>query len=169
MRAPCATLFVIAFVGLALSGCLSALTGQMELKPAPSFTITDTQGQTRSKETYNGSVVIVDLMATWCIPCRAQMEHLKTVRDSYPPDKVQILSVGTDQGESNEMLDAFAKQYGGSWPFARDTDGVSQKLGLRILPKLVIINPQGEIVFENQGETYPAAMARIINQYEGPA
>lgn len=160
-------LLLVALVALAplAPGCLALLDGTSEPYAAPDFALVTTRGESVNLSAFRGRVLVVDLMATWCVPCRAQMEHLNAVRDAYDESAVAILSVGTDAGESNAALDAFAEQYHGDWPFARDTDGVSRKLGLRILPKLVVIDPEGRVVFENQGETYPAAMARVVNRY----
>lgn len=156
----------ILLVALVLSaGCLASLTGTPAPKPAPAFSLVDTQGNAHDLASYNGSVLILDLMATWCVPCQAEMKHLQEVRRAYNESQLQILSVGTDTTETPAELDAFAAQYGGTWPFAMDYDKVSQKYGLRILPKLIIVSPDGQIVFENQGETYPAAIARVVNRY----
>ena len=154
------TLALFLVVAVLAAGCL-----QEKVEPAPAFTLVDTEGQVHNLTTAEGKVLVIDLMATWCVPCIAQMEHLNALRDAYPEDQVQILSVGTDAGESEDQLLRFKEQYDGRWPFARDTDQVARKLGLRILPKLVIISPTSEIVFEAQGEVYPAAMARVINRY----
>lgn len=151
------------------SGCFASLTGDPAPKPAPPFRVVDTQGAPHDLASYNGSVLVIDLMATWCVPCQAEMEHLKTVRASYPPGKLQILSIDTDSTESPEQIDAFAKRFGATWPFATDYDSIARDYGLRILPKLIIVSPDGQIVFENQGETYPAAIARVANRYIGAA
>ena len=155
-------------LGLALTLVAAGCLGEVS-RPAPPFEVVDLDGVPHNLTRYQGQVLILDLMATWCVPCIAQMEHLNDIRDAYPPEKVQILSVDTDPSETREQLLRFREQYGGErWPFAFDTDDMDAKLGVRILPKLVIIDPEGVIVFEAQGEAYPAAMARVINRYVEP-
>lgn len=160
------TLAVLVLAG-ALSGCLAALDGFPEPRPAPVFTLTTTDGRTVDLSTYEGRFLVLDLMATWCLPCIAEMAHLRTVTTGYDTTELAILSVGTDVTESDAQLEAFRERHGGTWDFARDTDGVARKYGLAILPKLVVIDPAGRVVYENQGETYPAAIARIVNHYGG--
>lgn len=150
-------------LALLAAGCL-----QQEPKPAPDFTVVDFDGNAYNLTTMKGKVVIVDLMATWCVPCIAQMKHLNVVRDAYREEDVMILSIDTDRSETMEMLEAWMERNDARWPYAFDTDRVSQKLELRILPKIVIISPESQIVFETQGESYPAAMARVINRYAEP-
>lgn len=150
-------------MALVVAGCLSDVD-----KPAPEMDIVDFDGNYYNLTTMQGKVVIIDLMATWCVPCVAQMKHLNEVRDAYPEDKVMILSIDTDSRESMDHLTEWMEQNNARWPYAIDNDRISQKLGLKILPKIVIISPDSRIVFETQGEAYPATMARVINNYAEP-
>lgn len=154
--------WAVAVVALA-AGCLGSGP-----RSAPDFAVVDLEGNVHDPTSMRGDVVIVDLMATWCVPCVAQMEHLNVIRDAYAEDDVQILSIDTDRSETPAQLEAWMEQNDARWPYAFDTDGVAQKLGLRILPKIVIIDPEGTIVFEAQGEVYPASMARVLNRYAEP-
>lgn len=148
---------------LVVAGCLSDVD-----KPAPEMDIVDFEGNYHNLTTMQGKVVIIDLMATWCIPCVAQMKHLNEVRDAYPEEEVMIVSIDTDSRESMDRLTEWMEQNNARWPYAIDNDGIARKLGLKILPKIVIISPDSRIVFETQGEAYPATMARIINRYAEP-
>lgn len=154
---------ILVVIPLLAAGCLNQVP-----KPAPDFAVVDFDGYQHNLTTMRGKVVIVDLMATWCVPCIAQMEHLNTVRDAYAEEDVMILSIDTDRSESMAQLERWMEQNKARWPYAFDTDGVAQKLKLKILPKIVIIDPESQIVFETQGEAYPAAMARVINRYAEP-
>lgn len=150
-------------LALVLAGCLNDVD-----KPAPEMRIVDFEGNLHNLTTMQGKVVIIDLMATWCVPCIAQMKHLNEVRDAYAEEDVMILSIDTDRSETMDQLSRWMEQNNARWPYAFDNDNVAQKLGLRILPKIVILSPESRIVFETQGEAYPATMARVINQYAEP-
>lgn len=150
-------------LALVVAGCL----GDAD-EPAPEMQIVDFQGNLHNLTTMQGKVVIIDLMATWCVPCIAQMKHLNEVRDAYAEEDVMILSIDTDRSETMDELQRWMVQNDARWPYAIDNDNVARKLGLRILPKIVIISPDSRIVFETQGEAYPASMARVINQYVEP-
>lgn len=156
-------LLAVVVLGPGLAGCLRG----SEPFPGPDFAIVDTDGAPHNLSAYAGRVLILDLMATWCVPCQAEMGHLREVRAAYPESEVAILSVGTDPSESDAQLEDFRDRFGGTWPFARDTDGVSRKYELGIIPKLIVIDPQGRVVFENAGETYPAAIGQAIREARG--
>lgn len=157
-RAP-----LLVALALLTAGCLA-----QEPRPAPEFSVMDFDGNLHNLTTMQGKVVIVDLMATWCLPCVAQMKHLNTVRDAYREEDVMILSIDTDRSEGMDRLQAWMAQNNARWPYGFDSDRIAQKLEMRILPKIVIISPDSQIVFEAQGEAYPASMARVINRYAEP-
>lgn len=154
---------IAVIVSAGFAGCL----GSGEPFAGPDFALVDTEGARHNLSTYAGRVLILDLMATWCVPCQAEMGHLRDVRAAYPESEVAILSVGTDPSESDAQLEDFRDRFGGTWPFARDTDGVARKYELGIIPKLIVLDPQGRVVFENSGETYPAAIGQAIREARG--
>lgn len=149
-------------LALPLAGCLGdGLVGE----PAPGFTLYTSDGGVVTESTYRGRFVILDLMATWCLPCRLEVDHLREVQRAYG-DRVAIVSVGVDRDESMADLDAFAARYGATWPHALDHNGsLARAYGLRIIPKLVILDPEGKVVFEREGEVLPAAIARVIDPH----
>lgn len=151
---------LVLFLALPLAGCLGqGLVGE----PAPAFALGTSDGAFVNETTYRGKFLVLDMMATWCVPCRLEVGHLKEVQRAYG-DRVAILSVGVDRDESLADLDAFAERYGATWPHALDRDGkLAQAYGLRIIPKLVVIDPEGNVVFEREGEVLPAAIARAID------
>lgn len=154
-------LVVLLVSALALSGCLSG--GQLTGKPSPAFTLVDSEGMLVNETTYLGKWVILDLMATWCGPCKLEVAHLREVQALHG-DEVVILSVGTDPGETMQDLERFGEEHGASWPYALDRDRkVATAMGMRIIPKLVILDPEGNVAFEREGEVLPAAITRVID------
>lgn len=152
-------------LAIALSGCLQeSLVG----KPAPAFSIVTSTGEVVNETTYLGRFVVIDLMATWCGPCRLEVAHLQAVQRAYGDD-VAILSVGADPTESDAQLDQFAKDYGATWAHGLDRDAkMGRAYGLNIIPKLVIINPEGIVVFAREGEVLPAVIQRVVDPTGAP-
>lgn len=165
MRWP--ALAVLLAVTLALSGCLSG--GPLTGSPSPAFTLVDSEGTLVNETTYLGKWVILDLMATWCGPCKLEVAHLREVQRLHGDDVV-ILSVGTDPAETMQDLERFGEEHGATWPYALDRDGkVKTAMGMRIIPKLVILDPEGNVAFEREGEVLPAAITRVIDPSLAPS
>ncbi len=150
---------------LLASGCLgqgggSALVG----KPVPSFSLVTSEGQRVNESTWLGRYVVLDLMATWCAPCRVEVGHLQAVQRTYG-DRVAILSIDVDPTESSAELDQFAQEHNATWPHAFDFDGrVGRSIGLGI-PTLVIVDPTGKVAYQHEGEVTPEEIGRVV----GPA
>lgn len=152
-------------LAIVFSGCLQeSLVG----KPAPAFSIVTSTGEVVNESSYLGRFVVLDLMATWCGPCRLEVAHLQAVQRAYGDD-VAILSIGSDPTETDAELDQFAIDYGASWPHGLDRDAkMGRAYGLNIIPKLVIINPQGVVVFAREGEVLPAVIQRVVDPDNSP-
>lgn len=57
-----------------------------------------------------GKVIVIDIFATWCPPCKAAASHLSSLQEKYVDDLV-ILGVSVEDGITNEKLQEFAKQH----------------------------------------------------------
>jgi len=128
---------------------------------APNFTLTDTDGNIFSLSDFRGKVVVLDLMATWCGPCVYEIPHLKEVQQHYG-DSIIILSISVG-GDSNQELKNFKVEQGATWRFAIDTDDVGTKYGALYIPKLVIIDKNGNIEFANEGVTSSSTLIEKID------
>lgn len=144
-----------------LTGCVEG--GRLVGEPLPAFSLVDSEGRVVNETTHLGRWLVLDLMATWCGPCKLEVAHLREVQRLHGDDVV-ILSVGVDRGETLEDLRAFGEEHGATWPYAIDRDGsVSRALRLGIIPKLIVVDPEGVVVLERQGEVLPAAISRVID------
>lgn len=131
---------------------------------APDFSISDIDGNQFSLADYRGEVVILDLMATWCGPCIKEMEHLNEIHDKYNGSGVNIISIDIDSTETIQKLRDFKDRYGGDWVFAMDSDGVGSKYNVKYIPKIVIIDKDGKIRFENEGVTPTQTLSKEIDK-----
>jgi thiol-disulfide isomerase/thioredoxin len=130
--------------------------------PAPQFALTDIDGNPVSTQSLRGKVVVLDLFATWCGPCKSQMAELRDVRSHYSSTDVVILSIDVDPSETTAQVREFKSDYGATWAFARDTNSVGTKYGADAIPTLAIIDRDGNLTYRNQGlEDAGSLIARI--------
>jgi len=136
--------------------------GNQTAQPAPLFSLTDIDGNAVSLQSLRGKVVVLDLFATWCGPCKTQMGELKEVYARYNASEVVILSIDVDRSETQSQVRAFRSDYGASWTFCTDTDSVGAKYGAQYIPTLAIIDRAGDLAYLNSGlEQSEDLIARI--------
>ena len=80
-------------------GGLSALETPAELAVAPDQVFTDRDGEEMTFADFRGQVVVVNLWAMWCAPCRTEMPTLAALQRAYSEDQVLVLPVNVDTGD----------------------------------------------------------------------
>ena len=113
---------------------------------APDFSLQNANGELVSLSELRGKAVLVNLWASWCGPCRAEMPAMQRVYERYKDEGLEILAVNaTNQDSASEAL-AFAQELGLTYPILFDLDGsVSARYALLALPSSFFILPDGRI------------------------
>jgi peroxiredoxin len=126
--------------GAPLSGPAS-LSG----KPAPSFTVDSLSGGNAALSTYRGRIVVMNLWASWCPPCRAEMPDLQRLYAAYRSRNVVV--IGVDQGESTQQVSAFVRALGIHYPILLDQQQQYGRVYAALgLPTTIVIDRSGIVV-----------------------
>jgi len=113
---------------------------------APDFSLQTIEGETIQLSGLRGNVVLVNLWATWCPPCRAEMPAIQKMYEEYKDDGFMVIAVNmTNQDEINS-IQPFLQEYELTFPVPLDTSGeVAKYYNLRSLPSSYFIDRQGII------------------------
>lgn len=132
--------------------------------PAASYPVKRIDGSEDALNRYRGRVVFMNLWATWCGPCRAEMPALDRL---YEREHARGLTVlGIDQGESAEVAAAFARKAGVHYPILLDKDQLYGEAYAAIgLPTSVIVDRRGHIVRGIDGELTYAQMRAAVDPF----
>ena len=112
---------------------------------APGFNLTDVNGKPVSLASYQGSVVVLDMMATWCSVCNQEIPQLKDFHSKHPD--VVIISIDIDRTENSAKLKEHMESAGCSWTYAMDSGSVMDEYQVTNIPKIVVVTPSGYITF----------------------
>jgi len=113
-------------------------------RPVPVIPLQDVDGAAVSLSRYRGEIAIVNLWATWCPPCRAEMPDLQRIDERYGSRGVAI--VGIDQGESAQRARAFARSLRIGYPiWIDDAQQYGRAFGALGLPTTVIVGRNGVV------------------------
>ena len=120
----------------------SAIPARTEYK-APDLLLYDLHEIQHKLSDYQGKVVLVNLWATWCPPCKAEMPILQAFYAKYQGESFTVVAI--DDGESAADVDAFVQTYRltfSIWldPTYQATDQVFKTMNL---PSSYVINRSG--------------------------
>jgi thiol-disulfide isomerase/thioredoxin len=97
---------------------LAAVAGVQERAARqPSYSVTTREGRLITPDSLRGKVVLVNVWATWCLPCRVEMPALQSLSQAYSADSFVVLGLSVDRGPAS-AVDDFLKEYGVTYPVA---------------------------------------------------
>lgn len=126
---------------------------------APEFSFSSPEGKKIGPQNFKGKVLILDFWASWCGPCRKEMQNLKEVYKKYNPDGLEILSVSIDRDEK-AWRKALAEE-GMPWQQVLAPEAgksIMKQYQFGMIPFLVVLDRDGRIAGKVRGE----AMIKLI-------
>jgi cytochrome c biogenesis protein CcmG, thiol:disulfide interchange protein DsbE len=115
---------------------------------APDFKALDlaTGDSVSFRERYKGQVTMVNIWATWCIPCRVEMPAMQAVYDSLRGRGFRIAAVSIDEGDATEVRN-FAAELGLTFDILHDPSGRIQRTYQTTgVPESFLLDHEGVIV-----------------------
>ena len=135
--------------------------------PAPSFRLTSLEGREIGPQDFLGRVVVIDLWASWCGPCRIQAQHFETLHREYDADEVQFLAINS--GEDLSTVQSYAERTPFSYPVLMDpNETVMRRYQATGLPTVMVVDITGQISFLRVGTADPATLRREIEKAKRP-
>jgi len=114
--------------------------------PAPNFTFPGLDGKKVSLADYKGKVVLLNIWATWCAPCVAEMPSMEKLYQELKDEDFELLAVSVDES-GVEVVTPFMKKHKLSFPVLLDTQGDIKSLyQLTGIPESFIMDKDGIIV-----------------------
>ncbi|MFM9963550.1 MAG: redoxin domain-containing protein [Planctomycetaceae bacterium] len=150
-----------------LSGPRKQNRALMPQGPAPIIAAAGwVNGEAPTPESLAGKVIVIDVWATWCKPCRDALPHMVELHERFADRGVVFLGL-TDEGE--KKLDAIQRVLGNAgarWPNGWGATQTIQDLNAVYLPSVYVIGTNGQIMWTSadRGE-----LSEILEQLLKPA
>jgi thiol-disulfide isomerase/thioredoxin len=148
----------------------AALTQTMP-SPVPKLSFTDAKGKKLNLADYAGHGLLVNLWATWCGPCVAEIPSFAAIAPALARHKILVLPISVDMEGAAAVQPFYASHHITTLPVLLDTDGAAMDtLNADGIPLTLILNPDGKVVARLEGAANWNTQAAItlIRQLAGP-
>ena len=134
---------------------------------APILVGQDLDGQEISTADFPGEILVLNVWASWCAPCRAEAPALEEVAEEFIDQGVQLIGLNTR--DSKASANNFVRKYQVSFPSIVDTDGRLQlqfreTLPPQAIPSTIVIDQSGRVAARALGAIEASTLSAIIDQ-----
>ncbi|MES2812454.1 MAG: TlpA disulfide reductase family protein [Bacteroidota bacterium] len=134
---------------------------------SPTFNYENHKGGTTKLEDFKGKYVYIDVWATWCGPCRAEIPHLKKTEEAYHGKNIEFISLSIDAQKDHDKWKKFVdeKQLGGVQIMA-DKDWNSdfvKSYDIQGIPRFILVGPDGKIVNADAPRPSSPELAQLLD------
>lgn len=137
-------------------------------QPAIDFTYPDIDGKMVSLSDFKGKVVVVDVWATWCGPCKKEIPHLKKLeKEMEGRQDIVFLVVSVDKAKDKNTWKEMIKseQLGGIHLFADGFSAIAESYQITAIPRFMVFDKCGNIVSTNAPRpSDPQLKTMILNE-----
>lgn len=135
-----------------LAGCQSASqpggadgkqAAALESQQLPDFSVRTFAGESAQLAQYRGKIVILDLFASWCPPCRMEIPHFVELQQEHR-NVLAVVGLSFDQAPA-EQIQAFAKDLGINYDLYWGSEEIARYVGLRGIPHTLVLDQEGRI------------------------
>ena len=124
--------------------------------PAPGYRTVSLDGDSVSLAAHRGKVVLLNVWATWCHPCRDEIPELQAIHVKYQPRGLELIGVSVDSDGSDDAIRSFMTDYRMTYPVWRDPDErVSSQFLVVGVPATFLIDREGVLRWRKTGPIQP--------------
>lgn len=148
---------LLALVALLAAGCDQGADKRSRAmiavgQPVPSYVARTLGGDTVSLAGQRGKVVLLNIWATWCKPCREEIPALETLHQRHAAEGLLVTGVSIDQGGDSAKIASFAESLGANYALWQDPDDVVSTTFLSIgVPSSYLVGRDGVLRWRHVG------------------
>ncbi|MBX7126824.1 MAG: TlpA family protein disulfide reductase [Cyclobacteriaceae bacterium] len=163
---------VILLAALQLTGLLSSVsfytqtaaleTGILDATTTPDktgdtfnfgFVLKDMQGNRVNFDDYKGKVVFLNMWATWCGPCRAEMPAIQKLYESVQDPKIAFVMLSIDTDDKKDKVLSYVKKNNYTFPIFMPSGQLPDQLRVPSIPTTFLISKEGKVILKEVGTT----------------
>ena len=118
-------------------------------EPAIDFTYPDKDGNEFSLTSFKGDLVYVDVWATWCGPCKAEIPSLQQLETDYHDKNITFMSVSVDTDKEAWKKMVAEKELGGVQLWADGWSKITKDYAIFSIPRFMLFSAEGNVISTN--------------------
>ena len=149
----------------------ASVIDQIMPMPAPVLNFTDASGRKLTLASYRGSGLVVNIWATWCGPCVAELPSIAAISGRLAKSKILVLPISVDLDGAKAVPPFYASHGIKDLPVLLDPDGnTTGALNAQGIPVTIVVNRQGQLVgrLDGSADWNSAASIALVRQLAGP-
>ncbi len=137
---------ILAPATFALAGGIDDKVG----KPVPPFSMTTVGGKKITNKSLKGKVILVDLWATWCGPCKQASPTMQRLHMTYGKRGLVVIGADTFENSKDAKTNvkgaiAYAKEHKYTYTFTANNDKLAAAWGVDHIPYFILIDKKGVV------------------------
>lgn len=117
-----------------------------EGRPSPDFSFPDINGKNISLADLRGKYVYIDIWATWCVPCKGELPHLKKLEETFKGMNIAFVSLSCDRDKSKWEAMVKEQNLGGIQLWGDEDNEFLRKYRAQSIPRFIFLGPDGRII-----------------------
>lgn len=162
---------VIAIAAVLIQGCDKPATDNLITgNPFPPITLTRLDGGTRAIDDYQGKLVVLNVWATWCGPCRRELPSLQRLSDTLDSSRFAVVALSVDSEVHVVREYLLEREITLTSYIDRDQRLANDIFGVRVYPATFVIAPDGRLLAQIAGERQwdtPQTIAALRDAHAG--
>lgn len=120
--------------------------------PMPEYAAVYLDGSKFDMAAKRDKIILLNVWATWCGPCRFEIPELQKLHENYSPKGLEVVGVSVDESGVESVRSFVAEQKKMTYPIVLDAEGkIANLLETMVLPTTVLVDRQGRIVWKQYG------------------
>lgn len=134
-------------------GMFASVLAASEYQAFPDEGLTDLAGKPANLEEFRGKPLLVNLWATWCLPCVVEMPSLNRLREHYE-GRIAVVAISLDQMKGRDYVANFLEKrsLAALGRYFDEGGHIYKNMGIRGIPTSFLIGSDGQILYRFEGD-----------------